>query len=110
MDSCDNHFFQFQLQEGLEWLIEHSPALPNLTFSPINDVVDSMVTLEFSQPVYQDLAFRRKTGRIDQPLEILVAFYNDVIEYLAECVSDPELQDFSWPPPEFACKHTGLCF
>ena len=56
----------FQLLEGVQWLSKQSLPQPRLTSRLMIDFVEDVIGKHFFQPVYHDLACRRKAALLDQ--------------------------------------------
>lgn len=60
MDLC-----KLQLESTVAWLAAHAPSTPDLKLRPLTETVEEFLSLHFYQPVYLNLAERKKQGLLE---------------------------------------------
>lgn len=105
------------IDNSIVWLAENSPpsnypvvshvysekqeaTFKQLSVKPITHFVQDFLSDNLYTDIYNNLEDRRLKGHTHQHPNTLIALYNSAIEHLIKVVSNPELQEVSWPIPE----------
>jgi len=89
--------------ESFRKLIEARPLDPtqNLTKKCLGDFISGFITNQIFGEMGRNLKERRGKGLTDRPYGDLINLYNNGLEHLKRVLIDPDLQEVSWPIPEF---------
>lgn len=84
-------------------IIRETPHLPltNLTKKYFRDYIEDFLSPKVFSEFYHNLSGRRRRGLPDQMPEALLSLYHAGLDHLTNTARDIQLQEISWPIPEF---------
>jgi len=84
-------------------IIRETPDLPltDLSKKYFRDYVEDFLSSKVFSEFYHNLSGRRRRGLPDQMPEALLALYHAGLDHLENTAKDIQLQEISWPIPEF---------
>ncbi|XP_077404821.1 germinal-center associated nuclear protein [Vanacampus margaritifer] len=90
-----------QLSCAMRWLLPRAPPHPPLSCHTLMQLVETILSCEFSRRVSAHCQERAAAGLPPQGPAPVIQLYNAVISHVAAKVSSEELSKISWPPGEF---------
>jgi len=91
------------ITDSVQDVIRETPHLPlnDLSKKFLRDYIEDFLSSKVFSEFYHNLSGRRRRGLPDQTPEALLALYHAGLDHLIDGARDVQLQEISWPIPEF---------